>query len=270
MTRLPAGDHTFFLQAAGHRLCARAIIPADMNWQDKPVLVFLHEGLGCIDIWRDFPHLLVNATGLPALIYDRYGSGGSEPFQEVRNGVPFRWEAEAALPDVLSSCGIDRPILIGHSDGGSIALQYASSFPESPRAVVSMAAHVFAEELTLSSIRAAVAAFNTGNLRDRLARYHGGQTESMFRGWSDVWLKPENQGWNMEAALPAIRCPLLIVQGKSDEYGTMAQVHAIAAGVSGSTETLILPDCAHSPHFQAQQATLAGLTAFILNVINHE
>jgi pimeloyl-ACP methyl ester carboxylesterase len=214
-------------------------------------------------MWREFPEMLSKSLDLPALIYDRYGSGGSDPLQGARNGVPFCWEAEVALPDILAACGIERPILIGHSDGGSIALQYASAYPESPVGVIAEAAHVFGEELTLSSIRKAVAAFETGDLRKKLARYHGDQTDTMFHGWADIWLLPENQGWNMEAALPGITCPLLIVQGENDEYGTLAQVDAIVRGASGRTETLIIPECAHSPHLQARVATLEGMAAFV-------
>ncbi|MEI6205527.1 MAG: alpha/beta hydrolase [Desulfuromonadales bacterium] len=248
-------------------LRVRTIIPAGQSLQGAPVLVFLHEGLGCIEMWRDFPETLSEAVGLPALIYDRYGSGGSDPLQGARSGVPFCREAEEALLDILKTCGIERPILIGHSDGGSIALQYAASFPDSPVGVITEAAHVFGEELTLSSIRMAVQAFDTGNLRDRLARYHGEQTGSMFHGWADIWLLPENQGWSMEAALSAITCPLQIIQGENDEYGTLAQVDAIVRGVSGRTETLIIPACAHSPHLQARETTLEGMAGFIRSLL---
>ncbi len=256
-------EKTFYLQAAGHRLRVRTIIPAGGDLQASPVLVFLHEGLGCIEIWRTFPAMLSQKVGLPALIYDRYGSGGSDPLQGVYSGNPFCREAEVVLPEILSACGIENPILIGHSDGGSIALQYASRYPGSPTAIIAEAAHVFAEELTLSSIRKAVTAFKEGSLREKLARYHGDRTDAMFRNWADIWLLPESRKWNMQAFLPEITCPLLVVQGEKDEYGTMAQVDAIVSGVSGRTEKLIIPDCAHSPHIQATEATLEGMAAFI-------
>ncbi len=256
-------DNTFYLQVAGHKLRVRTIVPPGESIESSPVLVFLHEGLGCIEIWRDFPEMLSKALGLPALMYDRYGSGGSEAFQEVRQGNPFRWEAEVALAELLTACNVNRPILIGHSDGGSIALHYAAHFSGRPLAVIVEAAHVFGEELTLSSIRKAVQAFETGGLKGKLARYHGEQTESMFKGWADIWLAPENLGWNMESFLSAITCPLLVIQGENDEYGTLDQVEAIVSGVSGKTETLIIPDCAHSPHLQAQEKTLQGMVAFV-------
>lgn len=256
-------ESTFYLQAAGHRLRARTFIPSGKSLRESPVLIFLHEGLGCIELWRDFPKMLSKLVGLPALMYDRLGSGGSEQLQEIRSDNHFCWEAEVVLPEILAACGIEKPILIGHSDGGSIALQYASRYSDSPVAVIAEAAHVFCEALTVSSIRTAVNAFEDGNLRKKLARYHGDRTDTMFRSWADIWLLPVNLNWNMESALPGITSPLQIIQGQNDEYGTLAQVTAIAAGVSGRTETLIIPNCAHSPHLQAPQETLAGMAAFI-------
>ncbi|MDD5285280.1 MAG: alpha/beta hydrolase [Desulfuromonadaceae bacterium] len=260
-------ESTFYLQAAGQMLRARTIIPAGKSLQGAPALVFLHEGLGCIEMWRDFPEMLVKATNLPAFIYDRYGSGGSGPLQGARCGNPFIWEAEVALPDILTACGIEKPILIGHSDGGSIALHYAARYPESLVGVIVEAAHVFGEELTLNSIRKAVSAFETGELRKKLARYHGDRTDTMFHGWADIWLLPENLSWNMEAVLSRITCPMLIVQGEQDEYGTLAQVEAIVRGVSGRTKTLVIPDCAHSPHLQALETTLNGMVQFVESLL---
>lgn len=256
-------ESTFYLQAGGHRLRVRTIVPGGESIPLSPVLVFLHEGLGCIDIWRSFPEKLAKLVGLPALIYDRYGSGGSESLQGPWSGNPFCREADIVLPDILAQCGITHPILIGHSDGGSIALQYAATYPDRPVGVIAEAAHVFAEELTLSSIRKAVTAFEQGNLKEKLARYHGDRTDTMFRHWADIWLLPENRNWNMQASLPGITCPLQVIQGEDDEYGTLAQVEAIVSGVSGRTETVIIPACAHSPHLQAEDAALEGMAAFI-------
>jgi len=259
---IPA-ESTFYLQAAGHRVRVRSIIPSGKSLQDFPVLVFLHEGLGCIELWREFPVMLSRLVGLPALIYDRLGSGGSDPLRTGYCGNPFFREATIVLPEILAGCGIEQPFLIGHSDGGSIALQFASSYPDRPVGVISEAAHVFAEELTLSSIRKAVTAFEEGNLKEKLARYHGERTDAMFHNWADIWLLPENRNWNMEAALSRITCPLQVIQGENDEYGTLAQVEAIVSGASGRTERVIIPDCAHSPHLQARERTLAEMAAFI-------
>lgn len=267
---MPSTKNTFYLQAAGHRVRVRTIIPAGMSLGGGPTLVFLHEGLGCIEIWREFPEKLSTLVGLPALIYDRYGSGGSDPLSGGPGGDPFCWEAEVALPDILTACGIERPVLIGHSDGGSMALQYAASYPANPVGVITEAAHVFAEELTRKSIRKAVHAFETGPLREKLFKYHGERTDSMFHNWADIWLLPENESWNMEAALSGITCPMQVIQGENDEYGTLAQVDAILSGVSGRAERLILPNCAHSPHLQAQGATLEGMAAFIGSLMTKE
>lgn len=259
-------ERTFYLQAAGRRLRIRTIVPSGTTLQASPVLVFLHEGLGCIEIWRTFPEMLSTLVGLPALIYDRYGSGGSEPLQEGYSGNPFCREAELFLPDILAACGIKKPILIGHSDGGSIALQYAASYPDRPVGVIAEAAHVFSEGLTLNSIRKAVKVFEEGALKEKLARYHGDRTDSMFRNWADIWLLPENHNWNMQGVLPNITCPLQVIQGENDEYGTLAQVDAIVRAASGRTETLIIPACAHSPHLQAREITLEGMAAFIASL----
>ena len=254
---------TLHIQADGHRLRVRTIVPAGKRLSESPVMVFLHEGLGSIEIWRDFPEALVGLVGFPALVYDRYGSGGSEPLRETRRENHFLREAEVVLPEVLAAFGIDRPILVGHSDGGTVALLYAARYPDSPLGVITEAAHVFTETLTLASIRKAVTAFESGDLRAKLARFHGEQTESMFHGWADIWLSQEHEQWNMESALPGIVCPLLVIQGENDEYGTMAQVNAIVKGVSGKVDTLIIADCAHVAHRQAPEKTLAGMAVFI-------
>lgn len=254
---------TFYIQADGHRLQVRTIIPAGKSLRESAVLVFLHEGLGCIELWRDFPETLSRSTGLPCLLYDRYGSGGSEALREQRGEVHFLREAAVVLPEILAGCGVTRPILIGHSDGGSIALHYAARYPAGLVALITEAAHVFAEDLTLNSIRRAVAAFENEDLRVRLARYHGEQTDSMFHGWADNWLLPENESWNMEPVLPGITCPTLVIQGENDEYGTLAQVDAIVTAVSGRVESLIIPGCGHAPHLQAREATLNGMVVFI-------
>jgi pimeloyl-ACP methyl ester carboxylesterase len=258
---------TSHIQADGHRLRVRTIEPAGMRLSGSPVLVFLHEGLGSIEIWRDFPEVLAELVGLPALVYDRYGSGGSEPLQEPRRENHFLREAEVVLPEVLAACGIDRPILVGHSDGGTIALLYAARYPDGPLGVITEAAHVFAEPLTLASIRTAATAFESGDLREKLVRFHGEQTESMFHGWADIWLSQEQVEWNIESALPAIICPMLVIQGEDDEYGTIAQVNAIVGGVSGKVDTLIIAECAHVAHRQACEKTVRGMAVFIESLL---
>ena len=163
----------------------------------------------------------------------------------------------------------DPPILFGHSDGASIALLFAAAYPEQTRAVVSEAAHVHVEECCLAGIRVACAAYDQGPLQEGLRRYHGTNTETLFRGWGDTWLRPERRDWSMEAELRRITCPALIIQGVDDEYGTRAQVDAIAAGVAGPADVLWLPDCGHVPHHQAREAVLDAVARFIDRVCSN-
>jgi pimeloyl-ACP methyl ester carboxylesterase len=251
----------FFIEAAGRRLRAQWIGgPAE---DTRPVLVFLHEGLGGIGQWRGVPEELCRLAGLRGLVYERWGFGESERLILPRPSDYMTHEAEQALPEVLEVCGITRPILIGHSDGGSIALLHAAAHPENTKACVSIAAHVFVEEITLKGIRGVVAHWESGDLKPRLARYHGDNTETMFRGWAETWLRPDFRDWTIEAHLPAVACPLLVMQGERDEHATLAQVEAIAHGVSGPVETCIVPGCAHSPHLEAREDVLARMARFI-------
>lgn len=253
--------HRFDIEAAGRRLHAQRIEPAGAR---GPTLVFLHEGLGSIGQWKDFPTRLCQACALPGLVYERWGFGRSEPLTEPRRTDYLYYEALDSLPVVLERCGIvEPPILIGHSDGGTIALLFAAAFPERPRAIITEAAHVFVEEVTLGGIRVVKELYETTDLRRKLALYHGPNTDAMFRGWCDTWLRPEFRDWNIIAQLPRITCPALILQGRDDEYGTPAQVETIAAAVSGPVETVLLPDCAHVPHHQARERVLALMQRFI-------
>ncbi len=252
----------FFIEAAGRRLHARWIgAPAN---DEQPVLVFLHEGLGGIGQWRGVPEDLCRITGLRGLVYERWGFGESERLILPRPKDYMTHEAEQALPAVLEACGITRPILIGHSDGGSIALIYAAAHPENAKACVSIAAHVFVEDITLKGIRGVVAHWESGDLKPRLARYHGANTDAMFRGWAETWLRPDFRDWNIEAYLSKVVCPLLVMQGKHDEHATLAQVEAISRGVSGPVETYIVPGCAHSPHLEAREDVLTHMARFIV------
>jgi len=255
---------SFFVVADHHRLSAESIEPAAFasNIQ-RPTLVFLHEGLGSIGQWRDFPCLLSGAAGLPALIYDRWGHGKSDPLQGPRNIRYMHDEALAALPEILNQLRVEKAILIGHSDGGSIALIFAAEHPERVSGVVTAAAHVFVEDITIKGIREAVRIFETRDLRERLRPYHGDNTESMFRGWADIWLAPEFRDWNIEEYLPAVTSPVLALQGINDEYGTPAQVDAIVRQVSGPVESLLIPDCGHVPHHQARERVLTEVIRFL-------
>lgn len=258
----PLARETLRVTADGHGLAALRLVPQGADPQG-PWLVFLHEGLGSITQWREVPELLARRLGLPALIYDRWGFGDSDPLVLPRPLDYLEREAGTALPELLESLGIERPVLLGHSDGATIALLYAAAFPGRPLAVVSEAAHVFVEEVSLAGIRAAVEAWRHGRLREGLERHHGDKAESVFRGWAETWLRPAFAAWQMLDRLPAIRCPVLALQGVDDQYGTAAQVEEIAARSGGPCRPLLLPGCAHAPHHEAREATLAAIEEFL-------
>ncbi len=250
----------------GHSVRAKLLKPLTGYSEADPTMVFLHEGLGSIEQWRDFPQALVSETGLAALIFDRYGFGGSDPLHRARDGSYLQREDISSLVGVLDSYDVKSPILIGHSDGGTVALLFASHFPDRAVGVIVEATHVFTEDLTLRGIRAAVVAYNDRGLRKKLLRYHGDKTDDMFFRWLDDWLSPEFSDWNIEAGLPAICCPVLIIQGEDDEYGTIAQVTSIRNRVSGRVENLLIPGCGHSPHHQARAAVLQEMKRFIAGI----
>jgi pimeloyl-ACP methyl ester carboxylesterase len=232
---------------------------------DSPTLVFLHEGLGSISQWRDFPDRIVEATGLPAIVYARYGHGQSEVLQQA-HGVDFMHrEALESLPEFLRQMSIARPILIGHSDGASIALIYAGS-GHPLQALVAMAPHVFVEDISIDSIAAAKRAFETTDLPQKLARHHRDPVKT-FYGWNDVWLAPAFRNWNIEGFLSAIKCPLLAIQGRDDEYGSMGQVDAIARQAGGPVEVLKLERCGHSPQRDQPEIVARAIVEFVKSTL---
>ena len=257
------GEGVSTVDLGGRGIAVRRI--ASAGSAGNPVLVFLHEGLGCIGMWKDYPDALSAATGCSALIYDRFGHGGSSAEASERDSNFFEVEAYDVLPALLSACGVSDAILVGHSDGGTIALLHAGRAPV--RGVITEAAHVFVEPESLSGVAAAQHAWEDGEFRARLGRHHGEGTAAMFGAWSEMWAAPWFCDWNIEDALPAIECPLLVIQGQDDGYGTKAQVAAIVRGVSGPVQNAILPDCGHAPHIQARDAVLARMTAFILSLL---
>lgn len=213
-------------------------------------------------MWRRVPETLSAATGLPAFAYSRAGYGRSEGAALPRPTDYHAPEAYEVLPAVLDAAGIDAAVLIGHSDGGTIALMAAGRDPR-VRGVVTMAAHVFNEDVTINGILEARKAWRETDLRDRLRRYHGDNVDTAFFGWNDTWLTEAFRLWNVEDCLPAVTCPVLIVQGADDRYGTAAQVRAIASQVSGPAQELILPDCGHSPHLEAPDGLFPAVNHFV-------
>jgi pimeloyl-ACP methyl ester carboxylesterase len=254
---------TGFLRAGGVRLEARWIGPGPAA---APTLVFLHEGLGSASLWRDFPDRLAAETGCGALVYSRAGYGASDPVPLPRP-VRFMHDEAIVLAEVLAAAGIRQAVLVGHSDGASIALIFAGIAGGSPtpglRGLILEAPHVFTEPHGLASIAKIGEAYRTTDLRERLARHHGANVDVAFRGWNDVWLDPAFRAWNLEAFLPAITVPSLILQGEDDEYGTWRQVEAIARQSGGPVEALALPACGHSPHRERPDLALPAMARFV-------
>jgi pimeloyl-ACP methyl ester carboxylesterase len=229
----------------------------------RPPLVFLHEGLGSIRQWRDFPAKVSAATGCRALVYDRYGHGQSDVLEEPRRTVRFMHdEALTSFPQLLSQLKIEDPVLVGHSDGASIALIYAGAGHQ-VRGVVAMAPHVFIEPVCISSIRQAAETFETTDFAQKLGRYHR-DVRKTFYGWADVWRDPNFGRWDIrDDYLPGVRCPVLAIQGHDDEYGTMAQLDEIQRRVAGPSELLKLEKCGHSPFRDQPEAVLESIATFV-------
>lgn len=230
---------------------------------DKPVMVFLHEGLGSVAMWRDFPDTLCRQLNIRGLVYSRPGYGASTPRAADEHwDVNFmHQQATEVLPAVLASLDIRQPWLFGHSDGGSIALLYAARFPDSPAGAVVVAPHIFVEELSVSSIRKTRDDYLHQGLREKLARYHL-DVDSAFFGWSNIWLSPAFRDWDITAELSAIRCPLMAIQGKQDEYGTMAQIRSIPK-YHPETQLLALEACGHSPHRDQPEQLIGAVKNFM-------
>ena len=247
----------------GRRLETLWLAPRDATAQ---TIVMLHEGLGSVALWKDFPHTLAARTDCGVLVYSRYGHGNSEKQAEKRPVSFMHHEGEVVLPELLDKMGIVKPILLGHSDGGSIALIYAGKYPERVRALILEAPHIFVEEFGLASIRAAKIAFETTDFRSKLARYHA-HVDETFRAWNDIWLDPGFPKWNIESYLDTIRSPVLCLQGEQDEYGTRKQVDTIVEKVPGA-ELVMLPKCGHSPHRDQREATLARMAEFVAKIHN--
>jgi len=250
-----------FLVVARHRVEYELIEVADAA---GPTLVFLHEGLGSVAMWRDFPERVARAIGCNALVYSRYGYGRSDPLAAPRTVRYMHDEAQVALPELLDQLAIDRPILIGHSDGGSIALIHAGARARPVAGVVTLAAHVYVEDVSIASIAAAKTAYETADLRARLARFHA-DVDSAFRGWNRIWLAPEFRDWNIEEYLPRIECPMLAIRGADDEYGTMEQMRRIGASV-GVAELIELDACGHSPHRDRPDVVLAAIARYATRI----
>ncbi|WP_057110591.1 alpha/beta fold hydrolase, partial [Bordetella pertussis] len=235
--------------------------------RDAPLLVFLHEGLGSLAMWRDWPRRVCDAAGCRGLVYSRYGYGRStvRPLDESRPIDYLHQQAAQALPALFAALGIDarrdKPVLFGHSDGASIALLYAALCPDAVAGIAVAAPHIYVEDITVANIAVALRAYRETTLRDRLARYHD-DVDSTFASWTDTWLDPAFRQWNIEAYLPAITCPVLAMQGVDDEYGTLEQIRGIRR-LAPQTRLLEIQDCGHSPHKDQPELVTRALAGFV-------
>ena len=233
---------------------------------EAPTLVFLHEGLGCVGLWRDVPRRLAEQTGCGALVYSRAGYGGSDPAALPRP-VHFMHDEARVLGEVLQTARVRDAILIGHSDGASIALIYAGSAPTVPlHGLVLEAPHVFVEALTVKSIADVADQYRATDLRSRLAKYHGRNVDGAFWGWNQVWLDPAFRAWNIESFVPAVQAPMLVLQGEGDEYGTWKQVESIQARATAPVDAHCVPACGHAPHRDRPDVVLPAIAEFVNRV----
>jgi pimeloyl-ACP methyl ester carboxylesterase len=231
-----------------------------------PAMVFLHEGLGSVSMWRDFPQRVADASGCEAIVFSRHGYGKSTPIAEPRGVRYMHDEALTALPALLDALGVEAPFLFGHSDGGSIALIHAGGAHRPLAGIIVMAPHVLVEEVSVTSIEQAKVAYKTTDLKNRLGRYHA-DVDSAFWGWNDIWLHPEFRHWNIEEYLPTIACPVMAIQGEDDEYGTMDQIERIARGAR-DVDLVKLADCRHSPHKDQPEAVIEAVAGFVTRILD--
>ncbi len=251
-----------YVSVGEHRLEVHRLAPSRAG---LPTLVFLHEGLGSAELWRGFPQALAGATGCGAVAYSRYGYGRSDPFAEPRAVRYMHDEAERSLPDLLDQLSVTEPLLVGHSDGASIALLHAATSARPVTGLALLAPHVFVEDRSIEGIESARRAYLDGDLRGRLAKYHD-DPDATFFGWNDIWLSPEFRSWSIEDALGGVTCPTLVVQGTADPYGTLEQARRVAAGVRESCDLETIDGCGHLPHLEQPERTLAVVSAFVARV----
>jgi pimeloyl-ACP methyl ester carboxylesterase len=258
---MPQADDSIDL--GDRRLRVRRLVPRRSDGLERTTLVFLHEGLGCIEMWRDFPQKLCDATMCAGVVYDRTAYGRSSPWPSDPGVHYMEIEADQVLPKLLAALDIADCVLVGHSDGGTIALNYAARDPDPLRAVVTLAAHAVNEPACVASIVRARQAFAAGELRQRLVKYHGDNVDRAFHLWADAWVAPGFEPMDASGRLPGVQVPVQAIQGEDDEYGTELQLGIVAGKVSGYCETRLVPGCGHSPHLQQPAYVLSEIARFV-------
>jgi pimeloyl-ACP methyl ester carboxylesterase len=236
------------------------------TFQHGPTVVFLHDSVGCFELWRDFPGRLGEAAQCNWVLYERQGFGKSDPLPSPQRAKHYLEMEADRLAALLVRLKIKEPVLFGHSDGASISLIAAGKYSGAIQGVICEAGHVFVEQQTLDGVQKAVADYRNGNLKKRLEKYHGERTETLFRAWTETWLSETYRDWNIEHVLPGIVCPVLLIQGDKDEYGTLQQVESIATRIRGTARAAILPGIGHTPHKEAPAETLRIAAQFIHNL----
>ncbi|MEQ8686982.1 MAG: alpha/beta hydrolase [Imperialibacter sp.] len=243
--------------------CGEIAVMQSINRLGAPTIIFLHDSLGCIDLWRDFPERLGDQTHANILVFDRQGYGRSCPFSYSKRDNSYMEQEADLLIELIDHFELHEVILFGHSDGGSIALIAAGKYPEKVKMVIAEGAHIFVEDITLKGINEAIDLYKNTDLNSRLKKYHGEKTDDMFWAWAKTWTEDQFSTWNIEHFLAPIKCPVLVVQGEADEYGSLKQVEGIVKGVGGYAETLIVERAKHSPHKESAEEVLKGAVSFI-------
>lgn len=237
------------------------------KFKNRPTIIFLHDSLGCIKLWRDFPEKLGELTKCNILVYDRQGYGESCTFSYTKRNKNYMEQEADLLNKLMVFWQIDKAILFGHSDGASISLIMAGKYPEKVIGVIAEGAHVFVEKTTIEGIEEAIKLYKTTNLKVKLEKYHGNKTEDMFWAWASTWTIKDFKNWNIETFLPKIKCNTLIIQGEDDEYGTLKQVEKIVNQTKGQSEKLIIPNVKHTPHKEVPDIVLKNTRKFIKHII---
>ncbi|MNJ95037.1 Esterase YbfF [compost metagenome] len=241
----------------------RLYLKLEIIYPNRPIIIFLHDSLGCVKLWRYLPEQLAKATQCNILIYDRLGYGNSDPMPTYERPVNYLELEADLLNELLQQLNIDQAILFGHSDGGSIALLTASKYPDNIKAVICEAAHIYVEDVTLQGIYSAIEAYKNTDLPQRLQKYHGDKVDYLFKAWTETWTRSDFKNWNIEHFLQGISCPLLFIQGECDEYSTLEQVEKTIAQVKGRAEKYIIQDIGHTPHKEVPDLVLNATKNFI-------